>query len=189
MKVKLEVSARHIHISQEHLEVLFGKGYALKKHVKPLSQPGQYAEEETVQVVGPKRSFDKVRILGPVREKTQVELAVSDCYYIGVEPVLKVSGDLEGSSGCKLVGPEGEIDLIEGVIVAKRHLHLNPAQAKENGLEDGDYIKVRVSGERALIFDQIRVRVHENFDSAVHLDTDEANAALVKTGDEGEIAQ
>jgi putative phosphotransacetylase len=182
-KFIIETSARHVHVSQEALEILFGKGYALTPK-KDLSQPGQFACEERVTVVGPKKELKGVSILGPVRPATQVELSATDARSIGVGVAIKESGDILGTPGCKLVGPEGEIEIAEGVIVAKRHIHMTPADAEKLGVKDKDIVSVKAdSEERSCIFGDVVVRVSEKFALAMHIDTDEANAAFgVKEG-------
>lgn len=176
IKVKVEISARHVHLSQSDLEKLFGAGYQLK-NIKDLSQEGEFAAEETVALVGPKRKLENLRVVGPVRSATQVELAYTDTFSLGIDAPLRLSGDVAGSAGAKLIGPAGEVDLVEGVIVAKRHLHINQKEADELGLENDDLVKVAVEGERGLVFENVMVRIKPNFHMSVHLDTDEANAS------------
>lgn len=185
-KVPVGLSNKHVHICAEDLEVLFGKGYALTPY-KSLKQPGQYASEEKVDVVGPKGMLKAVRILGPVRKETQVELAMTDARMIGVDAPLKESGKLAGTPGLKLVGPAGEVEIDHGAIVALRHVHLSVDQAKEAGVVDKQMISIRFGGERGLVFDNVLVRSGEGHDSEIHLDTDEGNAAGLKSGDLGEI--
>ena len=175
-QVKVGISNKHLHLSQEHLEILFGKGAELTVK-KELGQPGQFAAEETVEIIGPKRSLGQVRVLGPVRKETQVELALTDARGIGIKAPVRESGKLEGTPGCKLVGPCGEIELDHGVIAALRHVHLNPEQAKEAGVEDKEIVMVRVEGERGLVFDNVLVRSGEAHEAELHFDTDEGNAA------------
>ncbi len=185
--VLVETSARHVHVSKADLEILFGEGYELTKK-KDLSQPGQYACEERVAVIGPKGQFPAVSILGPTRPATQVEISASDARSIGVVAPVRESGDIEGSCGCKLVGPKGEIEIEKGVIVAKRHIHMTPADAESYGLQDKQVVEVKVSSDdRTLIFGDVVVRVHPNFALAMHIDTDESNAALCKPGTMGVI--
>ena len=143
MKFLVETSARHVHVTQEHLEILFGKGYELTKK-KDLSQPGQFACEERVTVVGPKKELKGVSILGPVRKATQVELSLTGARSIGVAAPVRESGDVAGSAGCKLIGPAGEVELTEGVIAAKRHIHATPADAEQLGVKNGDIVSVKV---------------------------------------------
>ena len=176
MSFLVETSARHIHVTQEAVEVLFGAGYQLTKK-KDLSQPGQYACKERVTVVGPKKELANVSILGPVRPANQVELSATDARSIGINAPVRESGDTAGSGACKLVGPCGEVEMSEGVIVAKRHLHITPEDAAAMGVKDKEIIKVACGGEgRKLVFDDVVVRVSEKFSTAMHIDTDESNA-------------
>ena len=184
--VPVGVSARHIHLSPEHIEILFGKGYELKV-LKPLSQPGQYAAEETVAVIGPKGKFDKVRILGPARGKTQIEFSRTDAYALGIPAPVRESGHIDGTPGAKIVGPCGEIELTEGVIVAARHIHFHTEDAERWGIKDKQLLRVRVNGERPLIFEDVIARVSDQFKLDMHIDTDEANAAGVQNGGEAVI--
>ena len=186
-KVLIETSARHIHVSQEHLEILFGKGYELTVK-KMLSQPGQYAAEERVTVVGPKKELANVSILGPVRPDTQVELSLTDARSIGVNAPVRESGDVKGSGACKLVGPAGEVELSEGVIAAKRHIHMTTADAAEFGVEDCQVVGVKVESDgRSLVFGDVIVRVSDKYALAMHIDTDESNAAGCTPGMLGEV--
>ena len=172
----VETSARHVHLTKEDVETLFGAGHELTNK-KDLSQPGQFACEEKVTVVGPKGSL-KASILGPTRPASQVEISLTDARTIGLAGVpVRESGDVAGSVGCKLVGPCGEVELAEGVIAAKRHIHMTPADAAELGVTDKEIVKVRLDTARPLIFDDVVVRVSEKFALAMHIDTDEANAA------------
>ena len=173
----VETSARHIHVSQEHLEVLFGKDAKLT-HKKDLSQPGQFACEERVTIVGPKKSLANVSILGPERPATQVKLSATDARSIGVPVVIRESGDIAGTPGCKLIGPKGEIEISEGVIVAKRHIHMIPETAEKLGIKNKDivWVKAETDGRTAILGDVV-VRVSEKFALAMHIDTDECNAA------------
>ena len=182
-QVLVETSARHIHLSQADLETLFGAGYELTPK-KDLSQPGQYACEERVQVIGPKGSFPGVSILGPVRPETQVELSLTDARSIGLSAPVRESGDVAGSSGCKLVGPKGEVELTQGVIAAKRHIHMTPEDAEQFGVKDTQVVQVRVPSSigRTTIFDDVVVRVSPKYALAMHIDTDESNAAGVAPG-------
>lgn len=181
-EVPVGVSNRHLHLSREDLDTLFGKGYELTVK-KDLSQTGQYASEETVDVVGPKSTLSRVRVLGPVRKRTQVEVSVTDSFKLGVKPPVKDSGDLSGSPGVKLVGPKAEITIPTGVIIAKRHIHMTPEEAERIGLQDKDIVTAKVDGPRALVFDEVLVRVDESFTWEFHIDTDEANAAGLANGD------
>ena len=185
MNVLVETSARHIHVSREHLDILFGEGYELTKK-KDLSQPGQYACAERVDVVGPKKTLPGVSILGPVRPSTQVELSLTDARSIGVVAPIRESGDIAGTGACKLVGPCGEVEISEGVIAAKRHIHMTTADAAEMGLVDKQIVSVKIASEgRETIFGDVVVRVNDNFALAMHIDTDESNAACA--GSVGEI--
>ncbi len=185
--VLVETSARHVHVTKEALEILFGEGYQLTKK-KDLSQPGQFACEERVQVIGPKSSFPAVSILGPERKETQVELSASDARSIGVKAPVRESGDLEGSGGCKIVGPKGEIEIDKGVIVAKRHIHMTKADAEKYGLSDKQIVSVKLDTDgRSLIFGDVVVRVSDSYALAMHIDTDESNAAFASAGLMGEI--
>ena len=185
--VLVETSARHVHVTQQDLETLFGKGYQLTVK-KMLSQPGQFASEERVTVVGPKRELANVSILGPVRKATQIELSLTDARSIGIVAPVRESGDVAGSGACKLVGPCGEVELSEGVIAAKRHVHMTPADAEAYGLKDGQTVSVKVDTEgRALVFGDVVVRVSPNYALAMHIDTDESNAAGCTPGLMGEI--
>jgi acetate kinase len=182
--IPLEVSAHHVHLSRPHVEALFGAGHQLTRR-SDLSQPGQYACQETVTLVGPKGQVERVRILGPERKASQVEIAMTEEYALGIDAPLRMSGDLAGTPGLTLQGPAGSVVLDEGVICAQRHIHMSPEEALSFGLMDHDVVQVRVAGDRELVFGDIAVRVHPNFRLALHLDTDEANAAQVKTGQFG----
>ncbi|OXM84751.1 phosphate propanoyltransferase [Paenibacillus rigui] len=181
-QVPIGVSARHIHLSVEHIEQLFGKGYELQV-MKELSQPGQFAAAETVAVIGPKGKFDKVRILGPARGKTQLEVSRTDAFTLGLNPPVRESGHIEGTPGCTLEGPAGKIELTQGVIVAARHIHFHTEDAAKWGIADKQMLTVKVEGERSLVFEQVVARVSDQYALDMHIDTDEANAAGVKTGD------
>ncbi len=177
MKFLVETSARHVHLSQSDLEILFGEGYSLTKK-KDLSQPGQYACEERVTVVGSKKELAGVSILGPVRKATQVEVSLTDARSIGVAAPIRESGDLAGSGACKLIGPKGEIELAEGIIVAKRHIHATPEDAVALGVANGDVVNVCLDTDgRKTVYGDVVVRVHETYALAMHIDTDESNAA------------
>ena len=183
----VETSARHIHVTQEHLEILFGAGAKLT-HKKDLSQPGQYACEERVTIVGPKKELAGVSILGPVRPATQVELSATDARSIGIAAPIRESADIAGSGACKVVGPCGEIEINEGVIVAKRHIHMTPADAEKFGVSDKEVVSVKLdSNGRSTIFGDVVVRVNPSFALAMHIDTDEANAAAAFGEFYGEI--
>ena len=187
MEVLVETSARHVHVTQEVLETLFGKDYVLTKK-KDLSQPGQYACAERVDIVGPKKTLAGVSILGPVRPETQVELSLTDARSIGVAAPVRESGDIAGSGACKMVGPCGEVELSEGVIVAKRHIHMTTADAERMGLSDKQVVSVQVpSNGRALIFGDVVVRVSDKYALAMHIDTDESNAGAIAPNTMGTI--
>ena len=184
--VLIETSARHIHVSRADLDVLFGKGYQLTPK-KDLSQPGQFACEEKVTIVGPKSQL-KASILGPTRPETQVEVSLTDARSIGVTAPIRESGDIKGSGVCKLVGPAGEIELTEGVIAAKRHIHMTPEDAEKYGIKDKQIVSVKIPTEgRALVFGDVVARISPKYKLAMHIDTDEANAAAVPGSCIGEI--
>lgn len=185
-KIVVETSARHVHLSEADLKILLGEGNELTVK-KMLSQPGQYASNERIDLVGPKNTIKNVLILGPVRKATQVEISLTDARALGVNALIRESGDIAGTSGIKLVGPAGEVEITEGVIAAKRHVHLDTATANEMGLSDKQIVSVKVEGERGLTFGEVVVRVNDNFAPAVHLDTDEANAAALSGEVYGEI--
>lgn len=186
-KFIVETSARHVHVSKADLEVLFGEGATLTPK-KDLSQPGQYACVERVDIVGPKNTIKNVSILGPARKSTQVEVSLSDARTLGVAAPIRESGDVAGSGACKLVGPAGELELVEGVIVAKRHIHATPEDAEKLEVKDKDIVAVNIeTAERSLIFKDVVVRVSPSFKLAMHIDTDEANAAACKGEVFGEI--
>ncbi len=182
--VPVGVSNRHIHLRQEHWDVLFGKGIEPRKF-RSVVQPGFYAAYEVVSIAGPKGRIDNIRVIAPHRANTQIEISKTDAAALGVKPPVRDSGKLEGSAGIKLIGPKGEVDLEEGVILAKRHIHFHPDEAKAFGLNEGEFVRVRagIGGERELVFEKVLVRVSDKFKLEFHLDTDEANASLVKTGD------
>jgi len=181
-QVPVGVSARHIHLTQEHVEALFGEGYRLTK--KKDLMGGQYACNETVTVVGIKlRAIENVRVLGPVRKASQLEISATDAMKLGIAAPVRESGDIAGSAPVAVVGPKGVIYLKEGCIVAKRHIHMSPADAAAAGLHDGDIVSVKSDNERGTIFNQVKIRVNESFTLEMHIDTDEANAAKIKTGD------
>jgi putative phosphotransacetylase len=174
-KILVETSARHIHVCEATLKTLFGEGATLTNK-KDLSQPGQFACEEKVEVVGPKGSL-KMSILGPTRPVDQIEVSYTDARTLGITPPVRESGDVAGTPGVKLVGPCGEVVINEGVMVAKRHIHMTPEDAAEIGVEDKEIVKVKIETARPLIFDDVVVRVSPKFALAMHIDTDECNAA------------
>lgn len=172
----VETSARHVHVTEETLAILFGEGHELTKK-KDLSQPGQFACEERVTVVGPKKELPNVSILGPCRKADQIELSATDARSIGIAAPVRESGDVKGSGACKLVGPCGEVEVSEGVIVAKRHIHLTPADAEELGVTNGEIVAVKIeTPDRTAILCDTVCRVSENYSRAMHIDTDESNA-------------
>jgi putative phosphotransacetylase len=185
-QVPIGVSARHIHLSTEHIDHLFGNGYQLKL-LKNLSQPGQFAAEETVTIIGPKGQIDNVRIIGPARKQTQVEISRTDAIALGINPPVCESGKIEGTPGIKVKGSKREIELEKGVILAARHIHFHTLNAKEWGIKDKQKLRVKLSGERPLIFEDVIARVSERYALDMHIDTDEGNAAGVITGDWAEI--
>jgi len=182
-KVLVETSARHVHLSRKDMDILFGPDSELHNK-KDLSQPGQFASEERVDVVGPKRTLGRVSVLGPLRPESQVELSLTDARSIGADAPIRESGDTAGSTGCKLVGPKGEVELAEGVIIAKRHIHATPEEAAELGVKDKQVVGVKIDTDgRSLILGDVVIRVRSDFALAMHIDTDEANAA----GASGEV--
>ncbi|HWQ41615.1 MAG TPA: phosphate propanoyltransferase [Desulfosporosinus sp.] len=183
-RIPIGVSNRHIHLSKDDLFALFGENYALTLH-KELSQPGQFAAKETVTLVGPKGTLEKVRILGPVRKNTQAEISATDCYKLGIKPVIRDSGQHEGTPGLKIVGSQGNVELKSGVMVASRHIHLNLEEAHEWSLKDGDRVRVHIQSQRPIIFEDVLIRVNEQFHKEMHLDLDEANAALINAQTQG----
>jgi acetate kinase len=182
----VEISAHHIHLTQEHVEALFGKGHQLTKHAD-LSQPGQYACKEQLTIVGPKGRVERVRILGPARKYTQVEIAMTEQFKLGVHPPIRESGDIADTPGCVLESANGSIQIDRGVICALRHVHMSPEDALRYGVRDKSFVRVRIAGDRELIFGDVLVRVDPSFKLAMHIDTDEGNAANVKTGAKGYI--
>ena len=183
----VEISARHLHVSREDLDTLFGEGYELTPK-KDLSQPGQFACEERVDVVGSKKTLKGVSILGPCRPETQIELSLTDARSIGVSAPIRESGDVKDSGACKLVGPKGEVELKQGIIAAKRHIHMTPEDAEVFGVTDGEVVSVKIPTDgRSTIFGDVVVRVSPKYALAMHIDTDEANAAAVPGSAQGEI--
>jgi len=185
-KIPLGISNRHVHISSGDLKTLFGPDAELTG-MRDLSQPGQYVSEQTVTLVGPKGVIEKVRILGPLRNRTQVEISVSDCFRLGIQAPIRDSGDLAGSAPITVVGPVGSVTLSEGCIIAARHIHMHPGDAKRFGVQDGNRVSVKASGPRGIVFTEVLVRVNENYRLEMHLDIDEANAASLGNGDRLEI--
>lgn len=180
--VPVGVSNRHIHLSAEHLEILFGKGYELTP-IKDLSQPGQFACKEQLTIVGPSlRPIEGVRVLGPIRKASQVEISRTDSFTLKVKPPVRESGDIAGSAPITIIGPKGTVTLSEGCIIANRHIHMSEEEGKAFGLKDGDYVTVEVNGERRTTFYDVQVRVNKAFRLEMHIDTDDANAAGIGNG-------
>jgi putative phosphotransacetylase len=185
--IKLEVSARHVHLSQEHVNILFGEGHELTPK-KELSQPGQFACEERVTIVGPKKTFENVAVLGPVRPESQIEFAKSDCFALGIMGAIRESGDIEGTPGVEIKTDKGSVVLDKGLIIAKRHIHKTPEDAAEFGVQDKEIVNVKVeSDERPLTFGEVVIRVSPKFSLAMHIDTDEGNAVNVGNGSDVKV--
>jgi putative phosphotransacetylase len=182
--VPIAVSNRHVHLSSFHVERLFGSGYLLSK-LKDLSQPNQYAAKETVTLIGPKGKIENVRILGPSRGETQVEISLFDGFTLGVTPPLRVSGDIEGTPSITIQGPRGQIQLDKGLICAARHIHMHIDDAKAFGVVDGQYVQIKVNGRRGIVFDNVLIRVSPKYHLEMHIDLDEANAAQIQNGQLG----
>lgn len=178
LNILIEGSGRHVHLSRADLDALFGKGFELVNK-KWLSQPGQFASEQKVDVIGPKGKLAGISVLGPCRKESQVELSFTDARLIGLTPKVRESGVLDGTDGCTLVGPAGQVTLTKGVIIAKRHVHLTPETAAKYGISNGEIVQVTVRGERALIFDEVVARVSASYADAMHIDYDEVNAACL----------
>lgn len=188
MPIPIGVSNRHCHLTEEHFKILFGVQSEPKK-VKDIKQPGFWAAAESIEVKGPKGSLKKVRLVAPYRSHTQIELAATDAHAIGVHPPVRESGDVKGSGGCTLIGPAGQVELKEGVIIALRHVHFSPKEAQAFGMKGGEMLRLRVGvgGGRSTVFEDCIARVSDKYSLELHLDTDEANAAGVKTGDVAHI--
>ena len=182
-EIKIGVSQRHIHLSREHLDILFGKGYELTK--KKTLMGREFASEECVTIVGPSlKAIEKVRVLGPVRKNTQVEISRTDTFVLKVSPPVRPSGEIEGSEKIVIVGPKGSVYLKEGVIIANRHIHLTPEFAENHGIKDGDWVDVLCHGkEKTTKFYDVQIRVRDDFNVEMHIDTDDANSALLRNGD------
>lgn len=186
--VPVGVSARHVHLTQEHVEALFGKGYQLTK--KKDLMGGQFAANEVVTIVGVKlRAIENVRVLGPVRKQSQVEISQTDAVKLGVRAPIRLSGDLQGSAAIAIVGPKGVVYLNEGCIVAERHIHMSPRDAMLAGVQDKEIVSVKFNNERGTVFNNVQIRVDDSFTLEMHIDTDEANASKIKTGDVGMIVK
>lgn len=180
--IPIGISNRHIHLCREDLNHLFGKGYELTK-IKDLKQPGQFASNEVVTIKGPKAEIENVRILGPLREETQVEISISDGFKLGVKPPIKESGKLDNTPGITIIGPKGSIELKKGTIAALRHIHMTPKIANQLNIKDKDEVSVEIKGIRSAVLGNVLVRVSDKYDLEMHLDMDEANACCVKNGD------
>ena len=186
--VPIAVSARHVHLQPDHVEVLFGAGYELTQRSE-LSQPGQFAANETVMIAGPKSSIERVRILGPVRKASQVEVSFTDAMKLGVKPPLRESGNIEGSAPITLIGPKGSVHIKQGLIIAQAHIHMTPVDATRFGVVDGEYITVESDGIRPVSFRNVRIRVNERYRLEMHIDTDEANAGFITQGAIGRLVK
>lgn len=186
MKVSIGVSNRHVHLTEEHLKILFGEGHKLEKK-NDLNQPGQYASTSLVTIKTNKSEIENVRVLGPVRPYTQVEISKTDSYKLGLNPPVRDSGDISGSSPITIVGPVGTLNLNEGCIIPTRHIHILPSQLKMYELEGKDVLSVKIDGEKGGIINNVHLKVSNDAFFELHLDTDDANAHLIKCGDIGEI--
>ena len=182
--IELEASGRHVHITEAQAQTLFGHSLTQKR---PLSQPGQFLASERLTILGPKGEFQNVAVLGPARKEGQVEISLTDGRVLGIEPPIRLSGDTQNTPGISLLGPKGRVDLPRGLLVARRHIHLTPADAEKFGVTDGQIVKLQTFTCRPCVFDDVVVRVHKDFAAAVHLDYDEANACGFKNGDLGRI--
>ncbi len=189
LAIPVGVSNRHCHLTEEHFKILFGRG-ATPKKIKNIKQPGFYAAEEMIAVKGPKGELKNIRLVAPYRDHTQIELAVSDALAAGLKPLVRESGDVKNSPGALLIGPRGQVELKEGVIVAQRHLHFSPSEAAALAVASGEVVRVRCGsgGGRSIVFENVVVRVSDKYSLEFHVDTDEANAAGLKTGDVVHIA-
>lgn len=188
MDIKIGVSNRHVHLKQEHLEILFGKNYELEiKNM--LVQPGQFASTSTLTIKTEKSEIQNVRVLGPIRNYTQVEISKTDAFKLGINPPVRDSGDLKGSAPIELIGPNGSIKLEEGCIIANRHIHITPQQVKDLGLEGVEKVSVELPGEKGGIINNVYLKIDESFALEMHIDTDDANAHLIKTGDIGKVIE
>lgn len=185
-EIPIAVSARHVHLSQEHVELLFGKGYELTKK-SDLSQPGQFASNETVVITGPRGRIEHVRVLGPARSMTQAEVSWTDAMKLGIKPPLRGSGELSGSEAFTIIGPKASLNLEEGMIVAQAHIHMKPRDAKRLNVSENEYVMVEVNEMRPLVFKKVKVRISDDYRLEMHIDTDEANAGLIGKGTKGRI--
>jgi putative phosphotransacetylase len=184
LEVPIAVSNRHIHLSKEHVERLFGRNYQLNK-LKDLSQPGQFASKETVTLIGPKGRIEKVRVLGPARGDTQIEISLFDGYTLGITPPIRDSGDIDGTPSVTIQGPRGQLKVDQGLICAARHIHMNPDDATHFSVTNGQRVQVKVTGQRGVTFDNVLIRVSPKYKLEMHIDVDEANAAQIKNGQLG----
>ncbi|EEM16654.1 hypothetical protein bpmyx0001_24560 [Bacillus pseudomycoides DSM 12442] len=187
-QIPIGVSNRHVHLTSEDLEKLFGEGYELLV-AKELSQPGEFAAKETVTIKTEKAEIPKVRILGPIRKFTQVEISKTDARKLGVDAPIRASGNIDGTPGITLIGPKGSLKIEKGVIIAERHIHMTPQDAEKFQVKDGQYASVKVEGNRGLIFNQVLIRVKDTYALDMHIDTDEANSGNITTGDLGHLLQ
>jgi putative phosphotransacetylase len=185
-KIPMAVSARHCHLSQGDLEVLFGKGFELTKKAD-LSQPGQFAANETVIIAGPRGSIENVRILGPARSLTQVEVSKTDSIKLGVKPPVRESGNIKDSASITLIGPKGSLFIKEGLIIAQAHIHMTPEDAETFGVANGEYVRMKAEGERPISFERVLIRVSARYKLEMHIDTDEANAGFISSGHMGSL--
>ncbi|MBN2407531.1 MAG: phosphate propanoyltransferase [Elusimicrobia bacterium] len=176
------ISNRHVHLTREAIEALFGSGYELRK-LRDLVQPGEYAARETIDILGPRGTLKNVRVLGPARKITQAEISRTDSYRIGIEVPVRESGDIKSSGGARFIGPKGSLQIKEGVIVARRHIHMTPADAEEFNLADKQEVRIRTAGSRSVVFENVLVRVSDKYRLECHIDTDEANSCDLKNGD------
>lgn len=181
-KIPIGVSNRHIHVSQKDLDKLFGEGYNLTKK-GDLKQPGQFAANETVTIRGPKGEFENVRILGPIRDESQVEISMTDSFRLGVRPPIKESGQLENTPGLEIIGPKGSVQIPQGTIIALRHIHMTPEQAIKIGVKDKDVVEVETFGQRQGVLGNVLIRVSDKYSLEMHVDVDEANACSLKNND------
>ena len=185
--IPVGISNRHIHLCREHVDVLFGKGYELTK-LKDLSQPGQFACKEVLTIIGPSmRAIEGVRVLGPERKRSQVEISRTDSFTLKVKPPVRESGDINGSAPITIIGPKGIVTLSEGCIIANRHIHMREDEGRAFGVSDGEYVDVQLDGERKSLFYDVQIRVHKDFRLEMHIDTDDANAAGVSNGFKAKI--
>lgn len=187
MSIPIAISNRHIHLCKKDLELLFGIDFELE-NLRNLSQPGEFASKQTVNLIGPKGKIERVRILGPIRNNTQVEISIGDSFQLGIKAPIRMSGDVNGSASLILEGLKGTIELKQGIIIAKRHIHMTVLDANKFGVSDGDVVKVKTQGERGLIFDNVIIRVSDNYKLEMHIDVEEANAAGICNGDLGSIS-